>query len=50
VRCRLGKTGRAYSRTTRKGRIIKQSRRPRLRLAVGTRVNVVVSRGRKPKR
>jgi beta-lactam-binding protein with PASTA domain len=44
-RCRLGRVGRAYSRKMKKGKVIFQSRRPGLRLARGTRVNVVVSRG-----
>jgi hypothetical protein len=44
-RCRLGRVGRAFSRTVKKGKVIRQSRRPGLRLARGTRVNVVVSRG-----
>jgi PASTA domain len=46
-RCRLGRVARAYSRKVKKGRVIFQSRRPGLRLARGTRVNVVVSRGRR---
>jgi Right handed beta helix region/PASTA domain len=44
-RCRLGRVGRAYSRKMKRGKVIFQSRRPGLRLARGTRVNVVVSRG-----
>jgi thermitase len=46
-RCRLGRVGRAYSRRVKKSKILSQSRRPGVRLARGTRVNVVVSRGRR---
>jgi subtilisin family serine protease len=46
-RCRLGRVGRAYSRRVKKSKIVSQSRRPGVRLARGTRVNVVVSRGRR---
>jgi PASTA domain-containing protein len=46
-RCRLGRTTPAYSAKVRKGRIIRQSRRPGARLPRGTRVNVAVSRGRR---
>jgi thermitase len=46
-RCALGRIGRAYSVRMRRGRIIAQSRRPGLRLPRGTRVNVVVSRGKR---
>jgi hypothetical protein len=46
ARCRLGRVRRAHSRV-RRGRIISQSRRAGRRLPVGTRVNVVVSRGRR---
>jgi subtilisin family serine protease len=46
-RCRLGRIGRAYSRRVKKGRVISQGRRPAARLARGTKVNVVVSRGRR---
>jgi eukaryotic-like serine/threonine-protein kinase len=45
-RCALGKVTRAYSAKVKKGRIIRQSRRPGARLARGSRVNVVLSRGR----
>jgi beta-lactam-binding protein with PASTA domain len=48
-RCRLGRVTRAYSAKVRTGRIIRQSRRPGARLARGTRVNVVVSRGKRRK-
>jgi subtilisin family serine protease len=46
-RCRLGRVGRAYSRRVKKGRVISQGRRPGARLVRGTKVNVVVSRGRR---
>jgi PASTA domain len=45
--CRLGKVRRMYSNRVRRGRIVKQGRRPGARLARGTRVNVHVSRGRR---
>jgi eukaryotic-like serine/threonine-protein kinase len=45
-RCSLGKVTRAYSAKVKKGRIIRQNRRPGARLARGSRVNVVLSRGR----
>jgi hypothetical protein len=43
----LGRVTRAYSSKIRKGRIIRQSRRRGIRALRGTRVNVVVSRGRR---
>jgi subtilisin family serine protease len=46
-RCALGRIRRAYSVRVRKGRIIRQSRRVGARLPRGTRVGVVVSRGRR---
>jgi subtilisin family serine protease len=46
-RCRLGRVTRTYSAKVRTGRIIRQSRRPGARLARGTRMNVVVSRGKR---
>jgi RTX calcium-binding nonapeptide repeat (4 copies)/PASTA domain len=46
-RCRLGRVGRAFSPRVKRGMVIFQSRRPGLRLARGTTVNVVVSRGRR---
>lgn len=46
-RCALGKVTRAYSAKMKRGRIISQSRRPGVRLPRGTRVKVVVSRGRR---
>jgi hypothetical protein len=46
-RCALGRITRAHSPKVRKGRIVKQSRRPGARLPRGTRVNVVVSRSRR---
>jgi thermitase len=47
ARCTLGQVSRAYSLRLRAGRVLSQSRRPGVRLARGTRVNVVVSRGRR---
>lgn len=44
--CRLGHVGRSYSRV-RKGLVVVQTKRPGLRLARGTKVGVVVSRGRR---
>jgi hypothetical protein len=46
-RCSLGRVKRTYSARIRKGWVISQSRRPGLRLPRGTRVNVVVSRGKR---
>ena len=46
-RCALGKVTRAYSARVKLGRIISQSRRPGARLPRGTRVKVLVSRGRR---
>jgi ABC-type transport system substrate-binding protein len=46
-RCALGKVTRAYSAKVKLGRIISQSRRPGARLPRGTRVKVLVSRGRR---
>jgi ABC-type transport system substrate-binding protein len=46
-RCVLGRVTRAYSASVRMGKIIRQNRRPAARLPRGTRVNVVVSRGRR---
>ena len=47
ARCALGRVSRAYSRRVGKSRIISQSRRAASRHPRGTRVNVVVSRGRR---
>jgi PASTA domain len=46
-RCALGRITRAHSPKVRKGRIVKQSRRPGARLPRGTKVNVAVSRSRR---
>lgn len=46
-KCRLGRVTRAYSTKVSSGRILSQSRRPGARLPRGTRVNVIVSRGRR---
>ena len=45
--CALGRVSRTYSAKVKKGRIIKQSRRPGARLPRGTKVKVTVSRGRR---
>ena len=47
AKCALGRVTRAYSSRLSTGRIVAQSRRPGARLPRGTRVNVVVSRGRR---
>lgn len=44
--CRLGRVGRSYSRV-RRGRVVAQAKRPGARLPRGTKVGVVVSRGRR---
>ena len=46
-RCRAGKVGYAYSRKRKKGIVISQSRRPGRVLPARTKINLVVSRGRK---
>ena len=46
-RCGLGRVRHAYSAKIKRGRVISQSRRPGARLPRGTRVGVVVSRGRR---
>jgi Ca2+-binding RTX toxin-like protein len=48
--CAAGKVSRAYSRKVRKGRIISQRPRAGARLARGAKVNLLVSRGARPKR
>jgi hypothetical protein len=45
--CRAGRVSRAYSKKTKKGRVSAQSRRPGKVLPANTKVNLVVSRGRK---
>jgi thermitase len=45
--CKLGRVRRTYSPRLRAGRILVQGRRPGIRLTGDTRVNVVVSRGRR---
>jgi hypothetical protein len=47
ARCRTGKVSRAYSARVRSGLVLRQSPKPRLRVRAGTRVNLVVSRGRR---
>jgi hypothetical protein len=46
-RCRVGRIRRAYSRRVRRGRVISQWPRAGRRVRVGTRVALVVSRGRR---
>jgi eukaryotic-like serine/threonine-protein kinase len=46
-RCALGRVSRAYSAKVKRGRIISQSKRPGARFRRGTKVNVLVSRGRR---
>jgi subtilisin family serine protease len=46
-KCALGKVRRAYSAKVKKGRVVAQGRRPGSRLKRGTKVSVVVSRGRR---
>jgi hypothetical protein len=46
--CGTGRVSRAYSKTKKKGRVISQSRRAGRVLPAGTKVNLVVSRGRRP--
>jgi PASTA domain len=45
--CRTGRVGHAYSRKRKKGIVISQSRRPGRVLPANTKINLVVSRGRK---
>jgi PASTA domain len=46
--CRTGKVSHAYSRKRKKGTVISQSRRPGKLLPARSRINLVVSRGRRP--
>ena len=48
-RCSVGSVRKAFSKV-KKGRVIAESRRPGAVLPVGTKINLVVSKGRKPKR
>ena len=45
--CRTGKVGHAYSRKSKKGIVISQSRRPGRVIPARSKVNLIVSRGRK---
>jgi Regulator of chromosome condensation (RCC1) repeat/PASTA domain len=45
--CRTGKVGRAYSQRRKRGVVISQSRRPGRVLPAGSKINLLVSRGRK---
>jgi hypothetical protein len=46
--CRVGKIGRAYSKLVKSGRVISEDPTPRTVLRKGAKVNLVVSRGRRP--
>ncbi len=46
-KCALGKVTRAYSAKVKSGRVISQSKAPGARLKRGTKVNVVISRGKR---
>jgi beta-lactam-binding protein with PASTA domain len=48
-RCVAGKIRQAFSPKVKKGRVIAQSRRPGVRLARNTKVNLTVSKGAKKK-
>jgi subtilisin family serine protease len=48
-RCALGRVKRAYSAKVKKGRIVSQNRRAGAKMKRGTKVAIVVSRGRRPK-
>jgi plastocyanin len=47
ARCRVGRVRRAWSRTKARGRVVKQTPRAGVRRPRGTRVHLVVSRGRR---
>jgi PKD repeat protein len=47
--CRLGRVTRAYSKTVKKSRILAQTPPAGRKLANGAKVNVVLSRGKKPR-
>jgi beta-lactam-binding protein with PASTA domain len=46
-RCRTGKVVYAFSRNRRKGIVISQSRRPGRLLRAGSKIDLIVSRGRR---
>jgi beta-lactam-binding protein with PASTA domain len=46
-RCRLGLVKHVYSAKVKKGRIVNQARRSGVRLPRGTRIGVLISRGRR---
>jgi beta-lactam-binding protein with PASTA domain len=46
--CRTGKVGHAYSRKRKKGTVSSQSRRPGRVLPARSKINLIVSRGRRP--
>ena len=45
-RCTVGRITRKLSKRVKRGRVISQSRRPGLRLPLGSKVNLVISKGR----
>jgi PASTA domain len=47
--CRVGKIGRAYSKTVKRGRVISERPKPTTVLRSGGKVSLVLSRGRKPR-
>jgi hypothetical protein len=47
--CRVGTIKHAFSKKVRKGRVISQKPKPRTRLKHGAKVNLVVSKGKKPR-
>jgi hypothetical protein len=46
--CRVGKTEHAFSEKVKRGHVISQNPRPTRRLRKGSKINLVVSRGRRP--
>jgi chitinase len=48
--CRAGRVGHAYSRKHKRGTVISQSRRPGTVLPADSRIDLLVSRGRRVKR
>jgi beta-lactam-binding protein with PASTA domain len=48
AKCQTGKVTQAYSDTVPKGKVISQSKAPGTKLAKGTKVNLVVSKGKPP--
>jgi len=48
--CTVGKVKRAYSKKVKKGRVLSQKPRPGAQLPAGTKVNLVISKGKKKRR